>query len=170
MHWPRRVSGLMIAVLFGGIGIAALRDRTVWWASGLLTLQAVLLSASWLTVLIGRGATRSACAGFAVFGTVYAHVALALTGYLQHHFFPPPLFEALLIRCAPLLGYHGSPDDAFDNSYYAQIAFALSWLLFSGVGGLAGLAAACPRPVGTASEAEKAVGTEVRTSGGKSGS
>src|SRR2546423_1907622 len=62
---------LMAAVVFIGLGFAALRSASVLWASAVFTLTVAVLSAAILGAMGRRGRARMTWAGFALFGWVY---------------------------------------------------------------------------------------------------
>ena len=62
---------LMAAVIFIGLGFAALRSASLLWASAVFTLTVAVLSAAILGAMARRGRARMTWAGFALFGWVY---------------------------------------------------------------------------------------------------
>src|SRR4051794_34921237 len=78
MSQPRlSLSGLMVLVVFIGVGIAALRDASEPWAGIVLLLTLGLLGVSILGVVYRREARRAWWVGFALFGWGYAALTLA---------------------------------------------------------------------------------------------
>jgi hypothetical protein len=62
---------LMAAVIFIGLGFAALRSASLLWASAVFTLTVAVLSAAILGAMARRGRARMTWAGFALFGWIY---------------------------------------------------------------------------------------------------
>jgi hypothetical protein len=62
---------LMAAVIFIGLGFAALRSTSLLWASAVFTLTVAVLSAAILGAMARRGRARMTWAGFALFGWIY---------------------------------------------------------------------------------------------------
>jgi hypothetical protein len=62
---------LMAAVIFIGLGFAALRSASPLWASAVFTLTVAVLSAAILGAMARRGRARLTWAGFALFGWIY---------------------------------------------------------------------------------------------------
>ncbi len=65
-------------VLLAAVGLAALRNPTIVWASSLFTLVVVLLCTAVLGAIAVRGPARLTWTGFAVFGWVYLGIAFGL--------------------------------------------------------------------------------------------
>jgi hypothetical protein len=62
---------LMAAVIFIGLGFAALRSASPLWASAVFTVTVPVLSAAVLGAMARRGRARMTWAGFALFGWIY---------------------------------------------------------------------------------------------------
>jgi hypothetical protein len=62
---------LMAAVIFIGLGFAALRSASPLWASAVFTVTLAVLSAAVLGAMARRGRARMTWAGFALFGWIY---------------------------------------------------------------------------------------------------
>lgn len=69
---PRRapISGMMLAVAFCGVGLAAIRAREEPWGSMAQTIAVILLLGAAIGAYARRGRARFVWAGFAVFGIV----------------------------------------------------------------------------------------------------
>jgi hypothetical protein len=65
------IASLIAVTLLCGVGLAALYEATLLWASALFTLAMGLLCTALLFTLIGRGRRRATWAGFAIFGGTY---------------------------------------------------------------------------------------------------
>jgi hypothetical protein len=66
---------LIAAVIFIGLGFAALRSASPLWSSAVFTLTVTVLSAAILGAMARRGRARMTWAGFALFGWVYLGTA-----------------------------------------------------------------------------------------------
>jgi hypothetical protein len=62
---------LMAAVIFIGLGFAALRSASLLWVSAVFTLTVTVLLAAILGAMARRGRARMTWAGFALFGWIY---------------------------------------------------------------------------------------------------
>jgi hypothetical protein len=62
---------LMAALIYLGLGSAALRDADGLWASATFTLSILTISTALVGAFVRRGPARSAWIGFAVFGWAY---------------------------------------------------------------------------------------------------
>jgi hypothetical protein len=65
------IASLLAVILVCGIGLAALHEATLLWASALFTLAMGLLRAASLFSIVGGGRRRATWAGFAIFGWIY---------------------------------------------------------------------------------------------------
>ena len=74
------IGGLMATVLIIGLGLAALSNPTIWWASGLYTVTVGLLCTAVVATLLRRGRGRPAWVGFAVFAA--EALAVLVAGYV----------------------------------------------------------------------------------------
>jgi hypothetical protein len=66
---------LMAAVVFIGLGFAALRSASLLWASAVFTLTVAVLSMAVLGAMARRGRARMPWVGFALFGWIYLGTA-----------------------------------------------------------------------------------------------
>jgi hypothetical protein len=72
MARPRfTLAQLLAAVVFIGLGLAALRSASLFWASAVFSLTVALLSTAVLVVMARRGRARMTWLGFALFGWIY---------------------------------------------------------------------------------------------------
>src|SRR3954451_23898489 len=69
------IRGVMGSVLFAGVGVAALRSATDWWASGLFTATLLGLSLAALFAAYRRGPRRAFWSAFVAFGAGYLVLA-----------------------------------------------------------------------------------------------
>jgi hypothetical protein len=97
MNRPRvTIAGMMTVVLILGVGFAALRYSTIYWASGVFTLVVLLLSVATLGSIACRGRARATWAGFAVFGWIYFGTTFIAWPNSNGVTAPPYLTQALL--------------------------------------------------------------------------
>ena len=140
MRLRTTISGLMVAIVVIAVGFAALKNPTVWWASGLFTLEVGLLGTAILTAILRRGRARAGCLGFSVFGILYLHVNYSMLRMSERYQFPPLLFELVLSRY-PVDGPPGHnlvDENFFDNLFYTQVLCSLGALVFAGLGAMVG--------------------------------
>src|SRR3954453_22282438 len=99
---------LMAAVIFIGLGFAALRSASRLGASAVFTLTVAVLSAAILGAMARRGRARMPWAGFALFGWVYLGTTFgpwaAANGVLA-----PPYVTRWGIDCWDAKLWSGSP-------------------------------------------------------------
>src|SRR5262245_4152001 len=69
------ISRLIAAVVFCGVGLAALRFATAWWASVVFTATLLALALAALYATQQRGPRRAFWAAFAAFGAGYLLLA-----------------------------------------------------------------------------------------------
>jgi hypothetical protein len=66
------IAGSMVAILYVGIGIAALRSPKPWiWESAVMTITTTLLAASTTTAFADIGRRKMEWVGFSIFGWSY---------------------------------------------------------------------------------------------------
>lgn len=77
MRRPRiTIAGILGFVVFLAVGLAALREATAVWDSGVFGATLALLTASVLLAVHRRDRKRAFCLGFALFGWVYLGASL----------------------------------------------------------------------------------------------
>ena len=69
------IRGLMVLVLFTGVGFAALRYATDWWSSGVFTATLIGLALAALYAINRRGPRRAFWSAFVAFGASYMILA-----------------------------------------------------------------------------------------------
>ena len=132
------ILGLMAAVAVVAVAFAALKNPTIWWASGLFTLEVGLFGAASVSAVLRRGRARAVCLGFSVFGALYLHVNYSMISMSDRYMFPPLLFELVLSR-HPVSGPpDGIIDAMFVNSFYTQVLCSLGTIVFACLGAVMG--------------------------------
>jgi hypothetical protein len=89
------VAGLMAVILLLAVGMAALRDPTILWASAIFTAAVILFAASLLAAMAHRGAQRFSWAGMAVFG--WSYLIISFGPWPGNSVGPPPLLPSSLL-------------------------------------------------------------------------
>ena len=89
------VRTLMVLIVGAAVGLVALRDANVFWASAIATVVVVAVATSVVGALTVRGRERYAWAGFAVFSGVYLAVAVGtvLSDRFKDYFGPTVALE-----------------------------------------------------------------------------
>jgi hypothetical protein len=137
MTRPRiTIAGLMAIVLYVAVGVAALRNADVFWASATLSLAILSISVALAGTLSGRGRARVTWAGFAA-----ASLACLVIWFSAHETVgfvsgPPRLlafwaFHTLLPYLNPAASRGGEP-----YIYYVQISNSLEAIVFGLIGAL----------------------------------
>lgn len=108
------IGGLMAAVSFIAVGIAALRGNSVLWASATFTIALASCLGALLGSLSGRGAARMAWGGFTLFAGSYLALAFGplseANGVTAPPFLPLALHEPLKDTLTPRpFNYGGRP-------------------------------------------------------------
>lgn len=78
---------LMLLVALAAVGMAALRSGSIWWASGLYTLDLILICVAAVVAIVRNGPTRAFAVGLSVFGSGYV---LTIFSPLFNMVCPPP--------------------------------------------------------------------------------
>lgn len=100
------IAGLMAIVSIVAVGIAALRNASVLWASVTFTLAVVMMLAAVVGVAARRGRGRVVWFGFAVFGWAYLAAAFGPWPWLNNQGLrPPPLLSTELLNYFLSQGY-----------------------------------------------------------------
>jgi hypothetical protein len=131
-------------VFLAALGMSVFRDPSPFWASGLFTLDVILLGFATLGAMARRGNSRMPWVGFAAFGWFYLALSFGPLGdkTLAH---APPLFLTSLVveqfsafsnGQPPRVSNAGFP--AFFAIEFRQIGHSLSAILFALLGGLLG--------------------------------
>src|SRR5829696_8895385 len=89
------IGGLMVAIVFVSVCLAALRNPTIVWASALFTLTVALLCTAVLAAMAAHGHARLTRAGLAVFGWAYLGIAFG-PGSSGNGVTPPPFVTQAL--------------------------------------------------------------------------
>jgi hypothetical protein len=89
------IASLLAAIIFCGVGLAALHSASALWASTLFTIVVALLSSAILGTMASRGPHRLTWAGLAVFGWIY--LAIAFGPWPFNPDGPPPLLTIPLL-------------------------------------------------------------------------
>ena len=74
------IASLLVAIIFCGVSLAALRSATGWWASGIFTTTLTGLAFAALYAVSRRGPRRAFGAAFAAFGWGYSVLTFCLRG------------------------------------------------------------------------------------------
>jgi MFS family permease len=69
------IASLLAAIIFCGVGLAALHSASALWASTLFTVVVIVFSAAILGAMASRGRHRLTWAGLAIFGWIYLAIA-----------------------------------------------------------------------------------------------
>jgi hypothetical protein len=124
------IASLMLFVLPIGVGLAALRDPSELWASGLFTLTLLALLVSVLGTVARRGGSRMAFLGFALFGGSYLVLTFGPWAWVNPDGLrPPPLVTRLLLdqiqEANPGLASHWEVkrDEVNWNGRMSQLSF-----------------------------------------------
>jgi hypothetical protein len=137
----------MTIVLAVGFGFAALRNADRFWASAAFTLAIAAISIALTVAITRKGRTRTAWAGFAVFGWVYLLIVLLPPRHTGGFgfgpmYWPPLLVEWGLVSLQPYL--HPLPPGAAGGlagdllTPYDQVSHSLGVILFGLVGAVLG--------------------------------
>ena len=126
----------MAAVIVTALGLTALKNPTLWWASTLFTVEVFLLGVTALVAILGRGNSRAACLGFALFGMLYLHVTAP--GYGERYIFPPLVFELVCGWIDPNKVFDAHFQDLADNLFSGHVAYSIGTLLFACSGAVTG--------------------------------
>jgi MFS family permease len=89
------IASLLAAIIFCGVGLAALRSASALWASALFTIVVALLSSAIPCTMASRGPHRLTWAGLAVFGWIYLAIAFGPWPFSPDG--PPPLLTIPLL-------------------------------------------------------------------------
>lgn len=145
-HFRFSLAQLMAAVIYLGLGFAALRNADRLWASATFTLSIVAISTALLGALIRRGRARPVWIGFAVFGWTYLLISTLpprASGGLGFGPLPlpPSLIEWGMASLQPYLW--PVPSGQMWNSAslltpYEQVGHSLGIVLFGSVGAFVG--------------------------------
>ena len=136
---PRfNVGQLMGIVLYLGLGFAALRSASDFWASATFGVAIVMVLGASLGAAARRGVARMTWAGFALFG--WAYLLLSVLPPRRDNFFgfgpipwPYPLMRSLISQVAPYI----RPPSGFDY-VHDQVIYSLQLILFGLVGAVVG--------------------------------
>jgi hypothetical protein len=180
------IRGLMALVSFVGIGFAALRYATDWWASGVFTATLIGLALSAAYAVHRRGPRRAFWSAFATFGAGY--MIMAFGPWCETAIRPRLLTTKMIDLAYPRFTEVGSPisfsfspdvhiippvgrDDptvriwgphASRQDRFASIGHSLAALLIAGIGGTASRYFHANRDERRREAAEKAAGVILR--------
>src|SRR5258705_11148408 len=99
MRRPRfSLAGLLSTIVFLAIGLAALREATAAWDSGVFGFTLTVLSISALLVIHRTGIKRAYWIGFALFGWTY--MVLSLVPAIEARLPTPTNLALLDSKCA----------------------------------------------------------------------
>ncbi len=131
--WLRTsISGLMVGIVVIAVGFAALMNPTIWWASGLCTLEVVSFSLACLLALAGPERVRKTCLGFAIFGLAYFVASRYYTNYNSVYISVPLLIELIILH------YYLPNADLEANWFMAHTVYSIGTLVFACIGGALG--------------------------------
>jgi hypothetical protein len=137
------ISWLLVAVAFCGVGFAALRDPTDWWATTTFTATLLGFASAALYAVYRKGPRRAFWRGFTAFGVGY--LVLAFGPWCETSIRPRLLTTKLLDALFPVL--HPAPDtvvrlwDATTGRPFNSVAFSPDGSLM----GPGGIPAASPK-------------------------
>jgi hypothetical protein len=127
----------MTIIVAMAIGFAALKNPTIWWASGLFTVEIGLLGTAFMLAFLRRGRVRSASLGFVLFG--FLHLTYSIISHKENYYVLPPLLIEFILLRFPVVG---TPlayiEDLSTNWFYHQVAYSIGTLVFASVGGVIG--------------------------------
>jgi hypothetical protein len=134
------IGGLIVLVLFVALGLAALHDPTIWWASGLFTAEVSSFSFATLVAFFGPKRLRAVCAGFAIFGLSYFLAHLVTTGYREKYIAIPNLIDLIIMY---LMSFDNASvnerlEDLRANVFWGQAVFSIGTLIFASLGAACG--------------------------------
>jgi hypothetical protein len=154
------IAGLLGFVLLCGIGMAALHEATLLWASALFTLAVGLLCTAMLFAIVRHGRWRATGGGFAIFGWTYLLTTFWVWPAPNGVTAPPYLSEILIDSFPPSrldaavtwvdtgrpgempLDYSKigppSPARVVNRLHYRRIAHTLAAILCGYIGALVG--------------------------------
>jgi hypothetical protein len=101
------VRNLMVLIIGAAVGLAALRNANVYWASAIAVVVGVTVAVSVIAALALRGRERYGWAGFAVFSVAYLGVTIGTV--LSDPFKDPFGTNKLLNYVSQVAGYESTP-------------------------------------------------------------